>query len=234
MGYVSGKNPAFKAFNSIISTIWKCEATHTIHETGWLIYHFKSEEDKLTVVRVGPYLMYGRPLVLRPMTKNFNFSSAEMSRVPVWVKFPSLPLWCWSPVCLSKIASVIGKPIQCDRLTSNLARMSYARVLVEIDLLEKLRHSVEISLPEGLFCTKKLSMRPYPSIATFAMFLAIPVSSAPKLLLLPIRSLLVILRLGWLKQRKEVFLVDWVLSSLNRVLLLCHICKTYLKTKTFQ
>nr|TKS02381.1 hypothetical protein D5086_0000163680 [Populus alba] len=64
-----------------------------------------------------------------------------MSRVPVWIKFPSLPLCCWSPVCLSKIASVIGKPIQCDQFTSNLARMSYARVLVEIDLLEELNHN---------------------------------------------------------------------------------------------
>jgi hypothetical protein len=27
--------------------------------------------------------------------------------------------------------------------------MSYARVLVEIDLLEKLQHSIEITLPEG-------------------------------------------------------------------------------------
>ncbi|KAL9376450.1 hypothetical protein Peur_030570 [Populus x canadensis] len=46
-------------------------------------------------------------------------------------------------------ASVLGKPIQCDQPTSTLSRMSYARVLVEIDLLEELRHSVEISLPEG-------------------------------------------------------------------------------------
>ena len=149
VGYVSCKSPGYRALNSIISNVWKCEATLTIHDSGWLIYKFKTEEDKLTVLRGGPYLVYGRPLVLRPMTKFFNFSSDEMSRVPVWVKFPSLPLCCWSPVCLSKIASVIGKPIQYDQLTSNLSRMSYARVLVEIDLLEELRHSVEISLPES-------------------------------------------------------------------------------------
>jgi hypothetical protein len=89
------------------------------------------------------------------MTNFFDFSNEEMSRVLVWVKFPNLPLCCWTPVCLSKIASVIGKPIQCDQLTSNLSRMSYAQVLVEIDLLEELRHSVEISLPEGLTLHQK-------------------------------------------------------------------------------
>ena len=167
MGYVSGKNPGFRALHNIIASIWKCEASLTIHESGWLIYHFKSEEDKLTVLRGGPYLVYGRPLVLRQMTKYFDFSSAEMSRVPVWVKFPSLPLCCWSPVCLSKIASVIGKPIQCDRLTSNLARMSYARVLVEIDLLEELRHNVKISLPEGSTLLQKIVYENLPKYCNF-------------------------------------------------------------------
>jgi len=100
--------------------------------------------------------VYGRPLILRPMTKKFDFSREEMSRVLVWVKFPNLPLCCWSPVCLSKIASVIGKPIQCDQLTSNLSRMSYARVLVELHLLEELQHSVEVSLPDGITLHQKV------------------------------------------------------------------------------
>jgi len=71
-----------------------------------------------------------------------------------------------------------------------------------------------------LFCIKKLFTRTCLSIVTFAMFLAILVSSAPKPLLLPIRSLLVNPQLRLLKQWKGVFLVDWVPSSLTRVPLL--------------
>ena len=167
VGYISGRSPGFKALTSIISTVWKTEATLTIHETGWLIYRFKTEEEKLAVLRGGPYLVYGRPLVLRPMSKFFDFSSEEMSRVPVWVKFPCLPLCCWSPICLSKIASVIGKPIQCDQLTSNLSRMSYVRVLIEIDLLEELRHSVEISLPDGIALHQKIVYESLPKYCSF-------------------------------------------------------------------
>ncbi|KAL9347261.1 hypothetical protein Peur_058627 [Populus x canadensis] len=78
----------------------------------------------------------------------------EMSRVPVWVRFPNLPICCWSPSCLSKIASVLGKPIQSDHMTFTLSRMSYARVLVEIDLREDLQHSVAKAVYEALpkFC----------------------------------------------------------------------------------
>jgi hypothetical protein len=97
----------------------------------------------------GPYLVYGRPLILRPMSEYFDFSNSEMSQVPVWLKFPNLPLKCWTPRCLSKLASVLGKPLQCDKLTATKERVSFASVLVEIDLLADRRSSINITLPNG-------------------------------------------------------------------------------------
>lgn len=87
IGYVSGKFPGFQALSVIIS----------------------NDNDKLAVLQGGPYLIYGRPLILREMPEYFDFNSAEMSIVPVWIKLPNLPLKCWSSTCLSKIASVLGK-----------------------------------------------------------------------------------------------------------------------------
>ncbi|KAJ6377605.1 hypothetical protein OIU76_026559 [Salix suchowensis] len=149
IGYVSGKFPGYKALSAVIDNEFNCEAVLTLHESGWLIYKFKNEEDKLAVLRGGPYLVFGRPLMLREMPEFFNFNSSEMSTLPVWVKLPNLPLSCWSEICLSKIASVIGNPIQCDMLTSSMTRLSYARVLVEIDLRKKLREYVKVCLPNG-------------------------------------------------------------------------------------
>ncbi|KAL9366315.1 hypothetical protein Peur_037514 [Populus x canadensis] len=62
VGYVSGKYHGFKALNNLISTVWKCEATLSTNESGWLVYRFNSEEDKLAVLQGSPYLVYGRPL----------------------------------------------------------------------------------------------------------------------------------------------------------------------------
>ena len=72
-----------------------------------------------------------------------------MSCVPVSVKFLNLPLKCWSPRCFAKIASKLGTPIQSDQLTFNMTRISYARVLVELDLLAELKSSIVINLPNG-------------------------------------------------------------------------------------
>lgn len=93
--------------------------------------------------------MFGRPLMLRPMPQFFNFSAEEMFRVPVWVKFPNLPFECWTPNYLSKLASMFGKPLQSDRLTSIIARLSYARVLVEVNFMDVLPFFIKVILPNG-------------------------------------------------------------------------------------
>jgi hypothetical protein len=111
--------------------------------------------------------MYGRPLILRPMIKFFYFSSEEMTKVPEMVKFPNLPICCWSPSCLSKIASVLGKPIQCDQMTSNLSRLSYALVLVELDLHGDLQQSVEVSLLSGPILHQKVVCETLPKFCNY-------------------------------------------------------------------
>nr|TKR85168.1 hypothetical protein D5086_0000250210 [Populus alba] len=149
VGYIAGRYTGFKALQNLIDNTWKCEASLTMHESGWLIFKFAKEEDKLNVLSGGPYLVFGRPLILRAMPEYFDFSSSDMYTIPVWVKFPNLPLKCWSIKCLSKIASVLGKPVQSDMLTSSMARLSYARVLVEVNLLSDLPYSIEVTLPNG-------------------------------------------------------------------------------------
>jgi hypothetical protein len=89
IGYVFGKFPGYRALNSIIGNIWKYEATLTIYESGWLVYKFQNEEDKFSVLYGGPYLVYDRPFILRPMSEYFDFSCSEMTQVFVWIKFPT-------------------------------------------------------------------------------------------------------------------------------------------------
>nr|TKS08446.1 hypothetical protein D5086_0000103270 [Populus alba] len=67
VGYISGKNPGFKALNGICSSVWKCDVTLTIHDSGWLICRFSREEDKIFVLNGGPYMVAGQPLVLKAM-----------------------------------------------------------------------------------------------------------------------------------------------------------------------
>jgi hypothetical protein len=56
---------------------------------------------------------------------------------------------------------VIGT-IQCDKLTTTMSRILYARVLVKFDLLDDLVHSVDILLPNGTALTQSVIYETLP------------------------------------------------------------------------
>jgi hypothetical protein len=180
IGYVAGRSPGFKALQNVIVNSWKCEASLIMHESGWLIYKFATDADKLSILTGGPYLVYGRPLILRSMPEFFDFSTSIMHTVPVWVKFPNLPFQCWSLKCLSKIASVLGKPVQSDMLTHTMSRLSYARVLVEVNLLSDLPYSIDITLPNGSLLKQQVIYETLPRFCKQCRTLGHLTSSCPK------------------------------------------------------
>lgn len=96
------------------------------------------------------------------MPEFFDFATSKMVRMPVWVRFPNLPLQCWSPLCLSKLASVLGKPVHSDTPTASMTRLSYARVLVEIDLLADLPTSINLILPNGMPLSQQVMYESLP------------------------------------------------------------------------
>ncbi|KAL2226158.1 uncharacterized protein LOC105160077 [Sesamum indicum] len=80
----------------------------------------------------------------------FEFKEDDISLTPVWATLPSLPLECWHPNALGKISSRIGSPIAMDSLTMKMERVSYARILVEINASKKLIDQVEFVMPNDI------------------------------------------------------------------------------------
>ncbi|KAJ6370155.1 hypothetical protein OIU76_028432 [Salix suchowensis] len=180
IGYVSGRFPGFRALKSMIVNTWRCEAVLEVHDSGWLIYKFRNEVDRLAVLKGGPYLVFGRPLILKEMPEFFYFNPAEMSTVPVWIKLPNLPLRCWSLKYLSKLASIVGKPLQSDMLTSSMSRLSYARVLVELDLRKPLREHIDVKLPNGEIIVQQVIYETLPKFCSHCHIIGHTVDSCSK------------------------------------------------------
>ncbi|KAL0456549.1 UNVERIFIED_CONTAM: hypothetical protein Slati_0994100 [Sesamum latifolium] len=147
VGYIAGKFSGLKAIGAL-SKSWG--ATFQQHASGWLVFKFATEEDMQRVVADGPYFVFGRPLMLKTMPAYFGFQEDDISLTPVWATLPSLPLECWNPNALSKIGSRLGNPLAMDSLTMNMERISYARILVEVDASKELVDQVEFILPNGV------------------------------------------------------------------------------------
>lgn len=133
IGYVGGRFPGIKALREEVAK-WRTKVKIHLHPSQWIIFKFQSEEDRVKVVNGGPYHVFNRPLLIKEMPREFNFGDELIHHVPIWVQLPNLPIDYWTNECLSKIGSMIGKPVASDSLTQSREHLAYARVLVEIDI----------------------------------------------------------------------------------------------------
>lgn len=125
------------------------------HDDGYFLMRFKSHEDKEAVLVKGPYSIRGMPMVLKEWKPDFNMKQDMMRTMPIWIKLPKLPLYLWGERTLDKIGSAIGVPMVTDECTTHKLRVTYARMLVEVDITRKLVEEIALKDKEG-----KILMQP--------------------------------------------------------------------------
>ncbi|XP_058766248.1 uncharacterized protein LOC131639814 [Vicia villosa] len=89
------------------------------------------------------------PLLVREWRPDFNLHNDLLQTFPLWVKLPNLPLYLWGENSLNKIGSALGDPIVTDECTANRLCISYARILVEIDITKELPTEITIRNTHG-------------------------------------------------------------------------------------
>ena len=118
------------------------------NENGMHIFWFQIEMDVYIILKGGPWLFKGlNPLVLRHWSPRLKLDPTSLQCLPVWVAFPSLDLQFCLTKMLSKITSLVGKPYYVDKLFATKERLSYARVLIEVNVAKKLK---EVLMLKGL------------------------------------------------------------------------------------
>ncbi|XP_058784375.1 uncharacterized protein LOC131659164 [Vicia villosa] len=98
------------------------------HDDGYFILRFSSQADMDVVLMKGPYTLRNIPMLLKE----------------------------WKPGSLSKIGSVIGVPLVTDECTTSKLRVSYAQILVEVDITKALTHEISIKDCEGRKLAQKV------------------------------------------------------------------------------
>lgn len=73
-------------------------------------------------------------LHVRRWKANFVAESAVINSMPVWVRFPSLPVEYFTESWLRKARDQIGRTIKVDSTTLAVVRGRFARVCVKVDL----------------------------------------------------------------------------------------------------
>ncbi|KAL2921508.1 Chlorophenol O-methyltransferase [Bienertia sinuspersici] len=156
--YVIGDTPTIATMGRYVEKEWNFVSKPTIflHDEGYFLIRFVSKEDRDEVFFSGPHSFYGVPTVVKKWEADFDIQKQALKVVPLWVQFPNLPLNCWGGDTLSRLGSLLGVPLYADECTNQQLRISFARILVEVDVTKQLSQEVLVEDPHGqTFVQKK-------------------------------------------------------------------------------
>ncbi|CAI9115501.1 OLC1v1016414C1 [Oldenlandia corymbosa var. corymbosa] len=89
-----------------------------------------------------------------PSKEGFKLEDVEL--VPVWVQLPKLQVKYWSARTLSRITSVLGKPLEMDEVTTMRNRAAFARVLVEMKISDHMLDAIWFEDENGILQEQKV------------------------------------------------------------------------------
>ena len=163
--YVLGGKPHFHAMRKFFENKWRKYgvANVCLLKTGVFIVEFDDCEARVKVLEDGPWYFDAKPLIVKPWTSDSSLEREGLQVVPVWVKFPNLKLHLWSQNMLSRIASLIGKPLFTDMMTAHRSILTYARVCVEISIDDELPEKVFLQEPNGIMFEQVVEYEWVPS-----------------------------------------------------------------------
>ncbi|KAH0712497.1 hypothetical protein KY289_008456 [Solanum tuberosum] len=156
--YLVGTTPSIGAMERFImgQGTFTNKPIKLYHIDGYFVVRFANAEERDMVLCSGPHHLLRRPVIMKPWVPEFNFKEEILTTIPLWVKLPNLPLNCWNSVVLSKIAGSLGNPLYADECTSQTSRISFARILVEVDVTRPLAKVIKIKYPKGRIVEQKV------------------------------------------------------------------------------
>lgn len=149
--YVIGESPTISYLKNYLRIQCKVEnAEIYYHNDDYFVVKCEARTDQERLLFEGPYMIASIPVIIKEWRTDFKLEDEVLKEVPLWVRLPNLPLHCWSGDSLSRIGSVLGTPLCVDECTTQQSRISYARVLVEVDITKPLTYKIPITGKYGV------------------------------------------------------------------------------------
>ncbi|GJR13118.1 RNA-directed DNA polymerase, eukaryota, reverse transcriptase zinc-binding domain protein [Tanacetum coccineum] len=82
-------------------------------------FKFKSIEGMNFVIEQSPWMVNGRPFVVKKWDTVVCIEKADPCKIPIWIKLLNVPLKAWSTRGISALVSRLGRPIMMDNNDGN-------------------------------------------------------------------------------------------------------------------
>lgn len=166
-----GGSPTIGAMERYIASMWNFVAKPRVYfyNDRYFLVKFNSIEDRDEVLYSGPHMINNKSIIVKVWSAEFDLNKEVLQTIPMWVKYPNLPLNCWGNKSLSRISSGLGVPLYADACTTQVDSISYARVLVEMDVTKELPKSVKVTDPNGREFMQEIDYDWVPELCTKCM-----------------------------------------------------------------
>lgn len=151
--YVIGAEHTLGYMEQFVAKAWSHLALPVLHQydNTFFLARFDSAEACARVFNAGPFFIKSQPVVLKEWSPNFEFKQELLTKLPIWIQLPNLPLQLWGKKSVSKIASMAGIPMHTGECTVKQSKVGFARVLVEVDLSHPLVTTARIKTSSNIF-----------------------------------------------------------------------------------
>ncbi|XP_062101006.1 uncharacterized protein LOC133806930 [Humulus lupulus] len=147
---VLGANPPMAVFEGLIKRVWGHLGIAQLARMtmGLTMVKFNDDATRDHVLEHGLTHFDRKPVIVRPWTT--DLCAVRLVRtVPLWICLQELGLQYSSSKCLSALVSTIGRPIMVDKFTRERSRVQFARVLVEMEIMDSLPKSIQFINEHG-------------------------------------------------------------------------------------
>lgn len=164
LGGIIGANISIDSFKKFASLNWKVNCPDfSLMRNGIWIIKFLNAEDRSWVVENGPWLIEGmKPIALNEWEPGMKMDWSSFDSVPVWTILSDLDPIFLSQHMLNVIGSMIGSPICMDKFTTQRKRLSFARILVNVNVEEAKCREILLVGPDGKQFRQSVQFEWYP------------------------------------------------------------------------
>ncbi|KAK4713893.1 hypothetical protein R3W88_019800 [Solanum pinnatisectum] len=103
------------------------------HDDRYFLVRFPKVDDRNELFYSRPHLMNNFLIIVKVWSPKFDFNKEVLQIVPICVKYPNLPLDCWS--------------MDLGLCTTKVDQTSFARVLIEMDVSRELPKKMKLEDP---------------------------------------------------------------------------------------
>lgn len=119
-----------------IQAMWKTQGEPMLIDlsNNFFIVKLNKREEYERALLEGPWMIGDNYLHVQKWRPRFRADKEEIHTMPVWVRFPVLPVECYTIRWLKQAGNHIGRTVKVDFATLLASRGRFARVCVEVDL----------------------------------------------------------------------------------------------------